>query len=68
MKDTARLVVMDSVWGHMGELDCPSSPLLHTQDTYVPLFTLIYFFLAGGGSNKRDTDFVVAEIKTFLEE
>jgi len=40
MKNTARLVVMDTVWGHM----------------------------AGGGSNKRDTDFMVAEIKKFLEE
>jgi len=40
MKNTARLVVIESVWGHM----------------------------AGGGSNKRDTDFMVAEIKKFLEE
>jgi hypothetical protein len=24
MKNTARLVVMDSVWGHMGKLDVPA--------------------------------------------
>ena len=44
MKNTARLVVIDSVWGHMGKLDRRSSPLLHTQDAYVPLFTLFFFF------------------------
>jgi len=58
MKNTARLVVMDTVWGHMGKLfdlaawDSPFS----------------YLFPAGAGSNKRDTDFMVAEITKFLEE
>lgn len=57
MKNTARLVVMETVWGHMGkELDLPACSF----------FT--YLFPAGGGSNKRDTDFMVAEIKKFLEE
>ncbi|KAF8159871.1 alpha/beta hydrolase fold protein [Crassisporium funariophilum] len=40
MKNTARLVVIDTIWGHM----------------------------AGGGSNKRDDDFIEAEIQKFLDE
>ena len=65
MKNTARLVVMDSVWGHMGKLDHPPPPY---YNTYVPCSHNYDFFLAGGGSNKRDTHFMVAEIKKFLEE
>lgn len=60
MKGTARLVVIDSVWGHMGKLD-----LVANRDS---LFHTRILCPAGGGSNKQDTDFMVAEIKKFLEE
>ena len=57
MKNTARLVVMDTVWGHLGKSDLPAC--------LIPLYNC---YPAGGGSNKRDTDFMAAEIKAFLEE
>ena len=60
MKNTARLVVMDTVWGHLGKSDLPQAACL------ISLYNNCY--PAGGGSNKQDTDFMAAEIKAFLEE
>ena len=46
MKNTARLVVMDSVWGHMGKLDfLPCLPI------EIPLF--IFFIIVYISSRRR---------------
>lgn len=54
----AKLVVIDSVWGHMG-----------TDFTgYIYEFNRINKLLAGGGSNVADDEFVKKEVIKFLEE
>ena len=58
MTSTARLVVIDTVWGHTGKPEL--------QDN-MPIVVLNEC-LAGGGSNPEDDAFVQAEIKKFLEE
>lgn len=59
MKNTANLVVIDSVWGHMGA-DTSTRHPLSICDRFVSL--------AGGGSNVIDDGFVQLEVKKFLEE
>jgi hypothetical protein len=56
LKD-AKLVVIDSVWGHMGKHD-------HDRRSY----HLICHTTAGGGANAVDTQFLAATIREFLSD
>jgi homoserine acetyltransferase len=62
LASNARLVVIDTIWGHTGKADflCESESRR--------LIALCYNTLAGGGSNSEDSAFVQAQIKAFLEE
>lgn len=59
MRNNARLVVINSVWGHMG--------------TYLPVCDVGVFsdmgsHVAGGGSNNADDTFIKEEVRKFLYE
>ena len=59
MNNGSRLLVIDSVWGHMGVLArfVPQGIRSHTG-----------YSTAGGGSNARDDEFLKVEVRKFLEE
>ena len=59
LKNSAKLVIIDSVWGHVGE--CRTSYSLRQ-------FTEFMIGIAGGGGNSEDDKFVQAEVKKFIEE
>jgi hypothetical protein len=62
LANSARLVVIDTVWGHTGE-----AYYLPTCNPFVSDW-LKQFLSAGGGSNPYDVTFIQAEISKFLAE
>ncbi len=60
MKNNAKLVVINSVWGHMGMLRLGFAQLAHADLESVDR-------AAGGGANADDDAFLKSEITKFLE-
>lgn len=56
----ARLLVIPSIWGHMGDAFFFSFLLLSIAERVT--------ITAGGGSNSEDDRFIQSEVKKFLEE
>jgi hypothetical protein len=61
MPNTAKLVVIPSVWGHMGK---------SFRRLYFPhvIFLMLCELVAGNGRNPPDLKFMQEEIMKFLEE
>lgn len=57
LANTARLVVIDTVWGHMGWF----------FSSYLTIYTQ-NFVIAGGGANAADDKFIADEITKFFAE
>lgn len=58
MKNGSKLVVIDSVWGHMGMGHYATIVGLHAHISHA----------AGGGSNDKDMKFIDEQVAAFLSE